>query len=167
MHVRGHAGDAAWQNLAALSDEFSEEIRILVIDRFHGNVDPAARHRAIGAAERGTAFGSFWLHLKLSRLAVEGVPLQKRIVFLLFQTIGRARAFFVPRGRVARDRLAERLGFGAFEGNNFLRHGDYSFASVGAASSSSASPPSSSVKPKSEVTDWRTREALLCFSSCD
>jgi hypothetical protein len=114
VHVRGHAGHAARQNLAALSDEFSQEIGIFVIDRFQGDVNPAARHGAIGAAERGTAFGSFWLHLKLSCLAVERVPPQKWIVFFLFQTIGRARAFFVPRGRVARNRLAERLGLGAF-----------------------------------------------------
>jgi len=26
---------------------------------------------------------------------------------------------------------------------------------------------SSSVNPKSDVTDWRTRDCLLCFSSCD
>src|SRR5207253_11017584 len=135
--------NATRQNFAALGDEFSQEIGIFIIDRFEGDVDTAARHGAIGAAERGTAFGGFRLHLKLSRLAVERVPLQKRIVFFLFQTIGPARAFFVPRGRVARDRLAERLRLGAFEGDNFLRHGDYSFASVGAASSSSASPPSS------------------------
>src|SRR5437764_535107 len=44
---------------------------------------------------------------------------------------------------------------------------DHSFASVGAASSSSVSPPSSSVSPNKEVTDWRIREALLCFSNCD
>jgi len=62
VKMRRHAGDAAGKDLAALSDEFFQQVRILVIDRFDGDVDPAARHRAIGAAESGTAFGSLGLH---------------------------------------------------------------------------------------------------------
>src|SRR3989475_2968869 len=93
---------------------------------------------------------------------------QKRIVFLFLEPVRRARAFFIPLGHVTRNRFAERFRFGAFESDNFLCHRRYSFDSAaGAASSSSPSPPSSSVKPKSEVTDCRTREALFCFSSCD
>src|SRR5207253_11260070 len=94
---------------------------------------------------------------------------QKRIVFLFLEPVRRARTFFVPLAHVTRNRFAERFRFGAFEDDNFLRHLRYSFGSwTGAASSSpSPSPPSSSVKPKSEVTDWRTRDILFCFSSCD
>src|SRR5438132_8341378 len=100
--------------------------------------------------------------------AMKRVLSQKRIVFLFLEPVRRARAFFVPRGHVTRDRFAERFRFGAFEGDNFLRHRRYSLVSAaGAASSSSPSPPSSSVKPKSDVTDWRTRDILFCFSSCD
>src|SRR5207248_7168096 len=82
------------------------------------------------------------------------------------------RAFFVPGRHVARRRFTQRLSLGAFEGDDFLRHNlvakRYSFSAVGAGcSSSSVSGASSSVKPKSEVTDCRTREALLCFSNCD
>jgi len=62
VKMRRHAGNAAGEDLAALSDEFFQQVRILVIDRLDGDVDPAARHRAIGAAESGTAFGSFGLH---------------------------------------------------------------------------------------------------------
>src|SRR5438874_3961836 len=98
---------------------------------------------------------------------MERVPFEKRIVLLLFEPIRSPRAFLVPRGHVTRDWFAQRFCLGAFESDNFLRHSDYSFVSAGAASSSSASPRSSSVKPNSEVTDWRTREALFCFSSCD
>src|SRR5438094_6327097 len=98
---------------------------------------------------------------------MEGAPFQKWIVLLLFKAIRSPRAFLVPRGHVTRDWFAQRFCLGAFESDNFLRHSDYSFVSAGAASSSSASPRSSSVKPNSEVTDWRTREALFCFSSCD
>ena len=62
MHVRRHAGDAARKNLAALGHEFFQQIGIFVIDRFDGDVDPAPRHGAIGAAKSGTAFGGFGLH---------------------------------------------------------------------------------------------------------
>src|SRR5437899_11620710 len=93
---------------------------------------------------------------------------QQRIVFLFLEPVRRARTFFVPLGHVARNRFAERFRFGAFEGDNFLCHRRYSLDSAaGAASSSSPSPPSSSVKPKSEVTNCLTREALFCFSSCN
>ena len=98
---------------------------------------------------------------------MERVPFQKWIVLLLFEPVGRARTLLVPRGHVTRDWFVQRFCLGAFESDNFLRHLDYSFVSAGVASSSSASPRSSSVKPKREVTDWRTREALFCFSSCD
>jgi hypothetical protein len=94
------------------------------------------------------------------------VPLQERIVFFLFEPIGRARTFLVPRSHVARERGASRFRFGAFQRDNFLSHFCYSFASA-VVSSSSLSRASSSVNPKSDVTDCRTREALLCFSSCD
>ena len=60
--MRGHAGNAAGEDLAALSDEFFQQVWILIIDRLDRNVDPAARHCAIGATESGTAFGSFGLH---------------------------------------------------------------------------------------------------------
>src|SRR5712692_10066093 len=93
---------------------------------------------------------------------------QKRIVFLFLEPIRGARTFLVPLAHVTRDRFAQSFRFSAFEGDNFLRHRCYSLDSAaGAASSSSPSPPSSSVRPKSEVTDCRTREALFCFSSCD
>ena len=60
--MRRHASNAAGKNFAALGDEFLEEIGVLVIDRLDGDVDPAARHSAIGTAESGTAFGGFGLH---------------------------------------------------------------------------------------------------------
>jgi hypothetical protein len=53
---------------------------------------------------------------------MESMPLQEWIVFLFLEPIGRARAFLVSARHVTRCRLAERLGLGAFQGNNFLRH---------------------------------------------
>src|SRR5437667_7491207 len=94
------------------------------------------------------------------------VALQERIVFFLFEPVWRARTFLIPRSHIARDRSASRLRLGAFQCDNFLGHFCYSFASA-VVSSSSLSRASSSVNPKSDVTDCRTREALLCFSSCD
>src|SRR5205085_2707989 len=82
MHVGRHAGHTARQNLAAFSHEFLEEIGILVINRLGGDIDAPARHRAVGAAESGTAFGGLGLHGCLPRLPVERMPLQERIVFL-------------------------------------------------------------------------------------
>jgi hypothetical protein len=68
---------------------------------------------------------------------MERMPFQKRIVLLLLEPIGRARTFLVPRAHVTRDWFAQRFCLGAFENDYFLRHLDYSFASAGAASSSS------------------------------
>ena len=168
MEVRRHTGDAAGKNLAALGHEFFQEIGIFVIDRFNRDVDPAPGHGAIGAAKSGTAFGGLGLHRQLLGFAMKRVLSQKRIVFLFLEPVRRARTFFVPKRHVTRNRFAERFRFGAFESDNFLCHRCYSLDSAaGAASSSSPSPPSSSVRPKSEVTDCRTREALFCFSSCD
>jgi len=168
MEVRRHTGDAAGKNFAALGHEFFQEIGIFVIDRFNRDVDPAPGHGAIGTAKCGTAFGGLGLHWKLLSFAMKRVLSQKRIVFLFLEPVRRTRAFFVPHSHVTRNWLAERFRFGAFESDNFLCHRCYSLDSAaGAASSSSPSPPSSSVRPKSEVTDCRTREALFCFSSCD
>src|SRR5262249_43345412 len=97
---------------------------------------------------------------------VQGVPFQKRIVFLFLEPLRGAWAFLVARGHVTRNRCACSFSFSAFEGDDFLWHTGYSLVST-TVSSSSPSRASSSVNPKSEVTDWRTREALLCFSSCD
>src|SRR2546423_14524309 len=94
------------------------------------------------------------------------MPLHKGVVFLFLEPIRRARALFISAAHVTRSWLARSLRFGAFERDDFLRH-DYSLVSSGFASSSSASAPSSSVNPKSDVTDCRTRDALFCFSSCD
>ena len=74
MQLRGHARDAAGENFAAFGDEFFQEIRVLVVDRFDGDVDPAARHGTIGAAESGTTFGGLGLHGELLRFAMERVP---------------------------------------------------------------------------------------------
>ena len=62
MQMRGHARHAAGEDFAALSHKFFKEIRIFVIDRLDGDVDPAARHGTIGAAESGTAFGGLGSH---------------------------------------------------------------------------------------------------------
>src|SRR5690242_13370836 len=99
-------------------------------------------------------------------LPVEGVPFHKRIVFLLLEPLRSPRAFLVARRHITRDRRARRFRFSTLESDDFLRHSNYSLVST-TVSSSSPSRASSSVNPKSEVTDWRTREALLCFSSCD
>src|SRR5262249_38606975 len=125
-----------------------------------------ARLARRNAERRLAVFGC----IRLLGFAMKRVFPHMRIVFLFLEPVRRARTFLVPRGHVARDRLSQSFRFGAFEGDDFLRHVRYSFDSgwgVASDSSASPSPPSSSVNPKSEVTDWRTRDCLLCFSSCD
>src|SRR6266446_10306771 len=106
VHVCRHAGHATRKDFAAFADESFQEIGVLVIDCFDGDIDPASRHGAIGATECGTAFWRFWLHRWLLGLAVQSVSSQKWIVFLFLEPIRRARTFFVPRGHVARRRFA-------------------------------------------------------------
>jgi hypothetical protein len=153
VHVCRHASHAARKNFATFSDKFFQEIGVLVIDCFESNIDPAPRHGAIGTTERGTALWCFWLHRWLLGFAVQCMSPQKWIVFLFLEPVRSARAFLVSRRHVTRDRLTESFGLGAFKCDNFLRHSRHSFVSVGVTSSSSVSPPSSSVKPNKEVTD--------------
>jgi hypothetical protein len=131
MHVRGHTGNSTRQNLAALRDEFFQKIRILVIDCLHGDIDPAPWHGPIGAAKCGTAFWSFRLHAdyftgldydSVPGLPVQSAPAQKWIVFFLFEPVWSARTFLVARRHITRRRLPKRFSFGAFKGNDFLRH---------------------------------------------
>src|ERR1700730_12350974 len=108
--------------------------------------------------------------IRLFGLAMKRVFPQERIVFLFLEPVRGARTFFIPLRHVTRNRFAERFRFSAFEGDDFLGHFRYSFDScAGVASDSSLSPSlsSSSVKPNNDVTDWRTRDILFCFSSCD
>src|SRR5204863_219988 len=87
----------------------------------HPQVAPE-RDGEVAAAESGAALGGFRLHGWLSRLAMERVPLQKRIVFLFLEPVRCARALLVARRHVTGNRLAERLRFRAFERDDFLRH---------------------------------------------
>jgi hypothetical protein len=93
---------------------------------------------------------------------MQRVAPEERIVFLLFQATRGIEAFFIARGDIAGDRLAFGSGLGALEDNDVSGH-NYSLLSD-AGSSSSPSPPSSSVSPKSEVTGCRMRVAFFCFS---
>ena len=53
---------------------------------------------------------------------MKSMPLQERIIFLFFQPIRRAWTFLVASAHITRHWSSSRLGFCAFEGNNFLRH---------------------------------------------
>jgi len=62
MQMRRHAGHAAGEDFAALSHELLQQVGIFVIDRFEGDVDPAARHGAVGPSEGRTTFWGLGLH---------------------------------------------------------------------------------------------------------
>jgi hypothetical protein len=94
MQMRGHAGDAAWKNFAALRDEFFQEIWIFVIDSLNGNVDPPTRHGAIRPAKGGTAFGGFRAHHFVSRCNV--CRLKNGLYFFFSSRLG-VRGLFLLR----------------------------------------------------------------------
>jgi hypothetical protein len=157
-----HAGYPPRKDFSAFSHEFLEQIRIFVVDSLCRDIDSTARHDAICPSEVRSAFGVFRFHCLLD-LPMQRAAAQERIVFLFLQAAGRVGAFFVTRADVTGDGLTCRFRFCALESNDVPWHDDYSFESV-MVSSSSPSPPSSSVKPKREVTGWRTRKAFFCFS---
>ena len=150
MQMCWHSGYPPGKNFSALSHEFLEQIRIFVVDRLCRDIDSTARHDPVGPPEIRSAFGVFWFHCLL-HLSMQRTAAQKRIVFLFLKAAGCVGAFLVTRTDVAGNRLAFRFRFRALESNDFPWHDGYSFESV-IVSSSSPSPPSSSVNPKREVT---------------
>ena len=62
MESGGHACDATWKDFPAFGDEALEQIRVLVIDRLDVDIDSAARHRAVGAAEVDRSLFGFRAH---------------------------------------------------------------------------------------------------------
>jgi len=51
VQIGWHAGYSARQNLPALSYEFTEEVRVLVINRLKSDVDTPSGHRPICSAK--------------------------------------------------------------------------------------------------------------------
>ena len=122
MESSGHACDATWKDLPAFGDEALEQIRVLVIDRLDVDIDSAARHRAVGAAEVGTALWSFGLHGVLFDFAVKRVSVEIGVVLFLFETGRSARAFFIARRDVAGWGFAFGSRFSALQCDVFLCH---------------------------------------------
>ena len=122
MESGGHACDATWKDLPAFGDEALEQIRVLVVDRLDVDIDSAARHRAVGAAEVGTALWSFGLHGVLFDFAVKRVSVEIGVVFFLFETSRSARAFFIARCDVAGWGFTLGSRFSALQCDVFLCH---------------------------------------------
>jgi hypothetical protein len=99
MEMCRHTGHPARQNLAAFSHELLEQIRILVVDGFCGNIDATAWHDPVGPSEIRPALGIFRFHYLL-HLPMKGAPAQKRIVFFLLQPARCIEAFFVTGAHV-------------------------------------------------------------------
>jgi hypothetical protein len=62
MKVSRHPGHTPWKNLAALRNKFFQKVRILIIDCFGRDINPATWHNSICAAKIGSAFGVFRFH---------------------------------------------------------------------------------------------------------
>jgi hypothetical protein len=121
MQMRRHASDAPWQNFAAFSHEFFEQVWILVVDGFSGNIDASTRHDPVGPSEIRSAFGVLRFHYLL-HLPMKGSSPEKRVVLFLLQATRCIEAFFVARAHVTGNRLAFRLRLRAFKSDDFPRH---------------------------------------------
>lgn len=60
MQVRCKSGHAAWQNFTRFRCELLEKIGIFEINGLGCDVEAAAWHAAVGAAEIGAALGCLW-----------------------------------------------------------------------------------------------------------
>ena len=121
MQMRRHPGDPARQYFSAFSHEFLEQIRILIIDGFRGNIDATARHDPVGSSEIRSAFGIFRFHYLL-HLPMKGASAKKRIVLFLLQAAGCIKAFFVTCGHVTRYRFTFRFRLRALKSDDISRH---------------------------------------------
>ena len=121
MQMRWHAGDPSRQNFATFGDEFLQQIRILIINGFRRNIDPATGHDAVCPPEIRSAFCVFRFH-RLFHLPMEGPPSQERVVLFLFQPAGRIRTLFVTRSYITRNRFPFRFCLSALESNDVSWH---------------------------------------------
>src|SRR5262245_10521788 len=117
-----HAGDAARKDLSALGDELLQEVGILPVNGIERDVDAAARHCAIRAAEVGAALRSLWLaHDSIftrSKRGLLDLPVQRpaaeiRVVLNFLQPVRRVGTLLVARRNVTGWRFALRARFGA------------------------------------------------------
>jgi hypothetical protein len=121
MEMCRHSGDAAWQNFTAFRHEFLEQVWILVVDGFGGNIDPSTGHNPVGPSEVRSAFCGFRFHYLL-HLPMKGASAQKRIVLFLLQPARCIQAFFVARADVTGNRFTFRLRFRALKSDDFPWH---------------------------------------------
>lgn len=119
-----HAGDPAGNDLPGFGNEAFQKVWIFIIDGFHREIDSAAGHWTVGAPEVRAALWCFWLHGWLFDFPVQGMPFEVRVVLFLFKTARSFGAFLVTFAHVARYGFSFRPGFGAFQRDDFLCHGD-------------------------------------------
>ena len=124
MQVGRHTGYSPGKNLTAFSYEFAEQIRILVIDSFKGDINSPAGHRPVCSSEIGPSFCVLRFHWLL-HFAMQRMSSEKRVVFPFFQPPGRVRALLVPSRDIPRDRLSFGPCFSAFYRDNITRHSGY------------------------------------------
>ena len=121
MQMRRHSGNAAWENFAAFSHKFLEQVWILVVDGFCGNIDPTARHDPVGPSEIRSAFGIFRFHCLL-HLPMKGASTQEGIVLFFLEPAWRIWTFLVTRADVTRGGFAFRFRLRTLESNDFPWH---------------------------------------------
>ena len=103
MEPRGHAGDAAGKEFAALGQQAFEKLGILIVDCLRGEVDAAAGHRTVGATKRRATLRSLGLHGRLFDFAVKRLTLQVGLYFFFSSRFG-VRGLFLLRVEMYRER---------------------------------------------------------------
>src|SRR3989442_4695366 len=124
--MRRQAGVFPRQDSAGVSDELSEQVDVLVVQRVHGEINfrlgpgRAGFHRPspTRAATRLIDVGLAWHNL--FDFAVHGVATKKGVVF--FQLKFLRLQLLVARGEVARRRFALLPRFAALKGDEFSGH---------------------------------------------
>ena len=101
MNLCGNAGNPARENLAGIRCEKGQDLRILVINLLHLNIETPPGHLAVRPAEIISSLFCLRFHRisnvprSLSQLTMERPAFKERVVFHLLKAPGRPQAFFI------------------------------------------------------------------------
>src|SRR5437667_435336 len=125
----GESGIFPGKNSALVGNKLPQQIRILEVERIHGEINFGFRPRSADFAQRRAATSaaftwffraSFSRHSALFDFAMERVAAESRIIFFELKLFG--LELFVARGGVARRRFTLLAGLRTLNGNDFPWH---------------------------------------------
>lgn len=71
MKLGGYARGPPWKDLATLSCELREDLRVVVIYFFQRDIESTARHATVRSTKVGHSLSSLWLHLSAGSLEID------------------------------------------------------------------------------------------------